>query len=131
MFKNLRKAEGFTLIELIVVIAVLLLLMAIALPSFLGIRNKANQASVKSDLTVAYHDAKAEWAGNESYGTSASLAEALAVAEPGLQFTTGAASETLIKVNVLDANHVELSKVKGDDTYVGTEAPAGVFKIVP
>jgi type IV pilus assembly protein PilA len=42
--------EGFTLIELLVVIVVLGVLAAIALPSFLGQRQKAYEAAMKSDL---------------------------------------------------------------------------------
>jgi prepilin-type N-terminal cleavage/methylation domain-containing protein len=42
MFKRLNGREsGFTLIELVVVAAVLALLVALALPSYLGARNKA------------------------------------------------------------------------------------------
>lgn len=109
MFKNLRKAEGFTLIELIVVIAVLLLLMAIALPSFLGVRDKAKVTGVKSNLNVSYHDAKSEWADNDNdptYGTdSDAFASILRSDEPGIAYatgTTGAPTDDKVYVNVND-----------------------------
>lgn len=136
MFKNLRKAEGFTLIELIVVIAVLLLLMAIALPSFLGVRDKASKAAAKSDLTVALHNAKAEWAENETYPGSTTLVAALDFAEPGLVFEVDDASYDAGVIDVEVAGNVltlttedskggthEYVDTNGDVVYTYTPAP--------
>lgn len=51
MVKNLKKKKGFTLIELIIVIAILGILAAIAIPKFSGVQNnskiKADKASAK------------------------------------------------------------------------------------
>ncbi|HEY3249335.1 MAG TPA: type II secretion system protein [bacterium] len=45
--RRLAKQEGFTLIELVVVIAILGLLVALALPNFLGARNRAAVAEAR------------------------------------------------------------------------------------
>ncbi|UCF21210.1 MAG: prepilin-type N-terminal cleavage/methylation domain-containing protein [Gemmatimonadota bacterium] len=45
-----RRPSGFTLVELLVIITILGLLVAVALPRFSGARGKANRATMMSDL---------------------------------------------------------------------------------
>ncbi|MBT8197513.1 MAG: prepilin-type N-terminal cleavage/methylation domain-containing protein [Acidimicrobiia bacterium] len=48
MRKRLSKDEGFTLIELMVVVLIIAVLVAIAIPSFIGFRNNAQDRDAQS-----------------------------------------------------------------------------------
>ncbi|WMJ76674.1 MULTISPECIES: competence type IV pilus major pilin ComGC [unclassified Sedimentibacter] len=56
LINNLKNKKGFTLIELIVVLAVLAIIMAIAVPRFLGVQENAK---VKADNSTKEQVAKA------------------------------------------------------------------------
>ena len=48
--KNISDNRGFSLIELVIVIAVLSILSAVAIPTFIGVRNNAKVSAVKKSL---------------------------------------------------------------------------------
>ncbi len=50
--------SGFTLIELMVVLLILAILLAIAIPTFLGVTGGANDRSAQSNLNTALTKAK-------------------------------------------------------------------------
>ena len=50
MLRNLRNQKGFTLIELMIVVAIIGILAAIAIPNFMTFRLKAKTSEAKSNL---------------------------------------------------------------------------------
>jgi type IV pilus assembly protein PilA len=87
--KRMRDDRGFTLIELMVVVLIIAILIAIAIPTFLGLRSRAQDRAAQSNLRNGLTTAKAFFTDGETYtGFTAASGEPQAI-EPSLQWVDG------------------------------------------
>jgi type IV pilus assembly protein PilA len=80
-----RGEEGFTLIELMVVVLIIAILIAIAIPTFLGARQKAQDRAAQSNLRNALTAAKTAYVDSQDYSSDVANSVYSSI-EPSLTF---------------------------------------------
>jgi type IV pilus assembly protein PilA len=73
MKKNNQKSKGFSLIELLIVVAIILIIAAIAIPNLLRARRSANEGSATASMRMIGSGELLYRSTNGAYGTLAQL----------------------------------------------------------
>lgn len=132
--KRMRGDKGFTLIELLVVIIIIAILAAIAIPTFLGQRQKAQDSAAKSLVRNAMTAVESAYVDTRAFDEIDMTADpnTLELIEPSISFTVVAGAGTLAPsggapVAGTDAQANEAAvDLTGADTYgVGTQSQSG------
>jgi type IV pilus assembly protein PilA len=119
--KRMRDDRGFTLIELMVVVLIIAILIAIAIPTFLGLRRRAQDRAAQSNLRNALTAGKAFYTDDETYaGFDAGEGE---IIEPSLTWVDGdtGANSGQVGVRVADVEYLLLTAYSASGTYFCVE----------
>ena len=133
-----REDEGFTLIELMVVVLIIAILIAIAIPTFLGARARAQDRAAQSNLRNALTAEKTFYTDKQAYSATATDLSAI---EPTLSYVASSPASTGNQVGVTvtsagDAVCLTASSASGStfgikDIATGATAGTYYYKAAP
>jgi type IV pilus assembly protein PilA len=124
--RRLGRDEGFTLIELMVVVMIIAVLIAIAIPSFLGFRKSAQDRSAQSELRSVLLAEKAYWLENGAYTETDADITAF---EPNANVGAAIADNVVLQLNLTSDDVVCMTRTaeSGNTFAIWESASAGTY----
>ena len=113
--------SGFTLLELMVVVLVIAVLLAIAVPTFLGARSKAHDRATQTDLRTAATTQMILFTDQQEFTDDVMR---LGSADPSISYTNGLGS-MLAGVNVVYVEMLPDTVQPGDTVLLGGRSASG------
>nr|WP_294681524.1 prepilin-type N-terminal cleavage/methylation domain-containing protein [uncultured Anaerotignum sp.] len=119
MMKKLKERKGFTMAELLIVVAIVAVLVAVSIPVFTGHLEKARQATDAANIRAAYAEAVIDAMNKDGEGTKESVA---------MVHTGGFDKLEATKIGDKDLSTVSVTKGK---TVTVTVSDKGAVTITP
>ena len=121
-----KDEQGFTLIELLVVVLIIGILAAIAIPSFLSQRQKAQDGSAKSDARTAQTAQETYFTNEQTYATTAAQLKALESALNNANITAVSGTSNTFSVTVTSVSGTTFTIARASDgTVTRSCTPSG------
>jgi type IV pilus assembly protein PilA len=120
-----NEEKGFTLIELLVVILIIGILAAIALPAFLGQREKGQDADAKSNARNIVSHMESCYATTQTYDGCETSAD---VTDSGIPRGTGQGQVNIPAANTTDTGYVVVATSKSGNTFTVTKTSTGAAR---
>ena len=130
MLQTLRKRlhknddEGFTLIELMVVVLIIAILLAIAIPTFLGARSRAQNRAAESQLRNALTAEKTVYTDNQQYTATTAT---MAAAEPSLNWSAWGTAFASPPANQVDVQAKSTTNLTNNELCLSGKSASGTY----
>ena len=112
----MRENKGFTLIELMIVVAIIAILAAIAIPNFLSFVSKTRRSEVKSNLSAIYKAEVSYFGENNTFSSSFAEIRWVPIGNASYTYTLGV--EEWGRDNTANPKPASVAPVASDNAFL-------------